>query len=94
MCAYLQNEQYLIIILKVISAIGQKVKNLKVKAFIGGIPIESDRKNLLKCQIAVGAPGRVKHLISEGLMNVSAVRLFVLDEADKLMEESFRKDIR
>ncbi|KAK6634248.1 hypothetical protein RUM44_004859 [Polyplax serrata] len=77
----------------VISTIGQGVKNLNVQAFIGGLPLESDKKNLQKCQIAVGAPGRVKHLIDIGLMKVDAVRLFVLDEADKLMEESFRTDV-
>lgn len=77
-----------------ISAVGQGLKKLQVKSFIGGIPVETDKKNLRNCHIAVGAPGRIEHLISEGLMKVDAVRLFVLDEADKLMENSFRTDIR
>ena len=58
------------------------------------MPLVTDKKNIKKCQIAVGAPGRVKHLIEEGSMKVDSIRLFVLDEADKLMEESFRNDIR
>lgn len=65
-----------------------------MESFIGGIKIECDRKNLSTCHIAIGAPGRVKHLIDKGYLKMDHVRLFVLDEADKLMEESFQKDIK
>lgn len=61
---------------------------------MGGISIEEDKKKLNKCHIAVGAPGRVKHLIEKGLLTVSKVRLFVLDEADKLVETNFQTDIK
>ena len=44
------------------------------------------------CQICVGTPGRVKQLISEGLLSVDTVRLAVLDEADKMLESSFISD--
>ncbi|XP_072743488.1 uncharacterized protein [Anoplolepis gracilipes] len=77
----------------VIQTIGSKIKGLKVEYFVGGISIEEDKKKLIKCHIAVGAPGRVKHLIEKGLLTVSKVRLFVLDEADKLMEISYQTDI-
>lgn len=69
------------------------ILGLKVEYFVGGISIEEDKKKLKICHIAVGAPGRIKHLIEKGFLNVSKVRLFVLDEADKLME-SFQKDIK
>lgn len=58
------------------------------------MPIEEDKKKLSKCHIAVGAPGRVKHLIEKGFLHISKIRLFVLDEADKLMEINFQKDIK
>lgn len=61
---------------------------------MGGISIEEDKKKLNKCHIAVGAPGRIKHLIEKRFLHVSKVRLFVLDEADKLMEINFQKDIK
>ncbi|XP_017754995.1 PREDICTED: uncharacterized protein LOC108547119 [Eufriesea mexicana] len=80
-------------IAQVFSSVGCEMKGLKVEVFIGGIAIESDKKKLNKCQIAVGAPGRIRHLIDEGFLNVENVRLFVLDEADKLMQTSFQKDI-
>ena len=43
-------------------------------------------------QIAVGTPGQVKQLISEGLLSVDNVRLAVLDEVDKMLEAGFIND--
>jgi superfamily II DNA/RNA helicase len=46
----------------------------------------------VKCktsQLAVGTPGRVKQLITEGHLATEGVRLVVLDEADKLLEPAF-----
>lgn len=53
-----------------------------------------DRKKLLGCHIAIGAPGRIKHLINKNFLTVNSIRLFVLDEADKLMDTSFQTDIK
>ncbi|XP_011864163.1 PREDICTED: uncharacterized protein LOC105560032 [Vollenhovia emeryi] len=77
----------------VIQAIGSKIEGLRVEYFVGGLSIEEDKKKLSKCHIAVGAPGRMKHLVEKGFLCVPKVRLFVLDEADKLMEINFQKDI-
>ncbi|KAF3426970.1 hypothetical protein E2986_04234 [Frieseomelitta varia] len=80
-------------IAQVFSSVGCEIKGLKVEVFIGGTALESDKKKLNDCHIAVGAPGRVRHLIDKGFLKVENVRLFILDEADKLMETSFQKDI-
>lgn len=61
---------------------------------MGGVPVEEDKKNLRNCHIAVGAPGRVRHMIDKGFLKAESIRLLVLDEADKLMETSFQKDIK
>lgn len=61
---------------------------------MGGLSIEDDKRRLNECHIAVGAPGRIKHLIDKKLLKVSTIRLLVLDEADKLMETNFQKDIK
>lgn len=39
--------------------------------------------------------GRIKQLIELGILSTSGIRLFVLDEADKLLEEgSFQEQIK
>ncbi|KAL2103210.1 hypothetical protein ACEWY4_000078 [Coilia grayii] len=78
----------------VVMAIGSAVEGLECHVFIGGTPVSQDKTHLKKCHIAVGSPGRIKQLIEMGLLTTASIRLFVLDEADKLMEEgSFQEQI-
>ncbi|KAG0305551.1 DEAD (Asp-Glu-Ala-Asp) box polypeptide 20 [Dissophora globulifera] len=62
-------------------------------AMIGGMPIQKDKENLKRCSIVVGTPGRVRSLVETGDLCTSQVRLLVLDEADKLMEDAFKDDV-
>ncbi|KAF9151507.1 DEAD (Asp-Glu-Ala-Asp) box polypeptide 20 [Linnemannia schmuckeri] len=62
-------------------------------AMIGGMPIQKDKENLKRCSIIVGTPGRVHSLVETGHLDTSHVRLFVMDEADKLMEDLYRDDV-
>lgn len=78
----------------VIISIGSRIEGLECHVFIGGTPLPQDKVRLKKCHIAVGSPGRIKQLIEIGFLNTSSIRLFILDEADKLLEEgSFQEQI-
>lgn len=78
----------------VIISIGSRIEGLECHVFIGGTPLPQDKARLKKCHIAVGSPGRIKQLIEIGFLNTSSIRLFILDEADKLLEEgSFQEQI-
>ncbi|XP_071993699.1 probable ATP-dependent RNA helicase DDX20 [Engystomops pustulosus] len=78
----------------VIVSIGSRMEGLECHVFIGGTPLPQDKVRLKKCHIAVGSPGRIKQLIEIGFLNTSSIRLFILDEADKLLEEgSFQEQI-
>ncbi|XP_046841380.1 probable ATP-dependent RNA helicase DDX20 [Xenia sp. Carnegie-2017] len=77
----------------VTNSIGQHMQGLHVNVFIGGLSIEDDKNKLKLCQIAIGTPGRVKHLIDSKLLSTSSIRLLILDEADKLLEENFQDQI-
>ncbi|KFO76804.1 putative ATP-dependent RNA helicase DDX20, partial [Cuculus canorus] len=78
----------------VITTIGMKMEGLECHVFIGGTPLSQDKARLKKCHIAVGSPGRIKQLIELDYLNTASVRLFILDEADKLLEEgSFQEQI-
>ncbi len=50
-------------------------------------------RKLRRCHLAVGTPGRVRQLIEEKHLKTEAVRMFALDEADKLMDRSFYNDV-
>ncbi|KAM4873319.1 putative ATP-dependent RNA helicase DDX20 [Thomomys bottae] len=78
----------------VITSIGIKMEGLECHVFIGGTPLSQDKARLKKCHIAVGSPGRIKQLIELDYLNPGSIRLFILDEADKLLEEgSFQEQI-
>ncbi|KAF7659917.1 hypothetical protein LDENG_00291280 [Lucifuga dentata] len=78
----------------VVMAIGCAMEGLECHVFIGGRPVSQDKLHLKKCHIAVGSPGRIKQLIELGMLSTASIRLFVLDEADKLLEEgSFQEQI-
>lgn len=81
---------------EVITNIGIMTEGLKCGLFIGGVPVVENIKTLKSCHIATGTPGRVKCLIEQGNLSTEFIRLFVLDEADKLLEEgkgSFQEQI-
>lgn len=44
--------------------------------------------------IIIGTPGRVKDLISRKVIRLSNINTFVLDEADRMCDMGFEKDIR
>ncbi|XP_015740831.1 probable ATP-dependent RNA helicase DDX20 isoform X2 [Coturnix japonica] len=70
------------------------MEGLECHVFIGGTPLSQDKVRLKKCHIAVGSPGRIKQLIELDYLNTASIRLFILDEADKLLEEgSFQEQI-
>ncbi len=44
--------------------------------------------------ILVATPGRLLDLLSQGLVSLNAVEIFVLDEADRMLDMGFIRDIR
>ncbi|XP_068454437.1 probable ATP-dependent RNA helicase DDX20 [Clinocottus analis] len=76
----------------VLMAIGCAMEGLQCSVFIGGRPVSQDKTSLKKCHVAVGSPGRIKQLIELGALSTAGVRLLVLDEADKLLEEGSFQD--
>jgi superfamily II DNA/RNA helicase len=60
----------------------------------------TDTAVMSKCQqgigtvdLLVGTPGRLRALVDDGLVSLSFVRCFVLDDADRLLWDDFIDDI-
>jgi ATP-dependent RNA helicase DeaD len=69
-------------------------KDLTLLPVYGGQPIERQLKILKKgVQIIIGTPGRILDHLNRGTIDVSNVRLIVLDEADEMLDMGFRDDI-
>lgn len=68
--------------------------SISVCTFIGGVSVTRDIEAISKgVDIAVGTPGRLKALLRDGALKASMVRLLVLDEADKLLDGTFRETV-
>uniref|UniRef100_A0A7I4YGR7 RNA helicase n=1 Tax=Haemonchus contortus TaxID=6289 RepID=A0A7I4YGR7_HAECO len=66
----------------------------RIALLVGGTPVHLDVQALKRgAHIVVGTTGRICQMAQSGALNMKAIDLFVLDEADKLMEECFQKDI-
>lgn len=71
------------------------ILGLKCEYFIGGTPINIDKQKADGCKIAVGSPGRIKHLLNEHVLQGSEVKSFILDEVDRLFTDTnFTRDVR
>ncbi|WP_456393259.1 DEAD/DEAH box helicase [Persephonella sp.] len=79
---------------KEIKDIGRE-KRLYALAIYGGKSIKGQIDFLKKGKdvVIVGTPGRVRDLIERGVLDLSGVEIFVLDEADRMLDMGFVEDI-
>ena len=71
-------------------------KKIFTLAVYGGTSLDRQIKFLKhkKNQVVVGTPGRVKDLIDRGVLKLDKIKIFVLDEADRMLDMGFIDDIR
>jgi ATP-dependent RNA helicase RhlE len=71
-----------------------KYMEIKVDILVGGKDLQKQRERLKKgTEIIIATPGRLLEHIENGL-NLNDVEIFVLDEADRMLDMGFTKDIR
>ena len=69
--------------------------HLRVLGLYGGVEQENQIKKLNEgVEVLVTTPGRMFDLISQGFVDVSKLEIFVLDEADLMLDLGFNKDIQ
>ena len=67
-----------------------KYLNLSVQCVFGGIPVGKQSRALVPgCDILVATPGRLLDLIDQRALTLRHVEIFVLDEADQMMDLGF-----
>jgi len=72
-------------------------KHLKMKhtAIFGGVP-QGKQVTILRggIDILIATPGRLIDLIQQGIINISHIEIFVLDEADRMLDMGFIHDVK
>ena len=70
------------------------VPNLKVLTLCGGIPLRPQLASLLHPpHLIVGTPGRILELLGKEAFRLDALKVLVLDEADRMLDMGFGEDI-
>ena len=67
----------------------------RVALAIGGVPINRQIRDLVSgVDVLVATPGRLRDLMQSGAVRLDFVEIFVLDEADRMLDMGFIHDIR
>jgi ATP-dependent RNA helicase DbpA len=70
------------------------VPNVKVLTLCGGVPVRVHLASLThEPHIVVGTPGRILDLLRKDALPLQALKLLVLDEADRMLDMGFADDI-
>jgi ATP-dependent RNA helicase DeaD len=65
-----------------------------IASAVGGMDMRSERRAMDRgAHIVVATPGRVLDHIKRGVVDMSAIRAIVLDEADEMLDLGFREDL-
>src|SRR4051812_28284446 len=72
-------------------------KHLTLRSFVifGGVGMEAQKQALRAgMDVLVATPGRLLDLAGQGLVELKALEVFVLDEADRMLDMGFIHDVR
>jgi superfamily II DNA/RNA helicase len=75
----------------VITAIGANLPAIKVACFIGG---ERRTRGDAAANIASGCPGRVYDMLQRRQLDVSGLKLLIIDEADEMLSLGFQEQVQ
>jgi ATP-dependent RNA helicase RhlE len=70
-----------------------KAQGLSVAAVYGGAGIEPQIKAARRAHMLVATPGRLEDLLDRRAVSLSAVRVLILDEADRMLDMGFRPPV-
>ncbi len=65
--------------------------NINIMGVWGGKKL--DHREVGKAQVIIGTPGRIYDMISRGVINMKTLELFILDEADQMLNVGFKEQI-
>ena len=70
-----------------------RFKGLFIQTVYGGVSMLPQINGLRRAEIVVGTPGRILDHMRRGTLDASNLKIFVLDEADRMIDMGFIEDI-
>ncbi|NUR75221.1 MAG: DEAD/DEAH box helicase [Thermoleophilia bacterium] len=66
---------------------------IRVAPVYGGVPLKAQAREAKTAHVLVATPGRLQDLVDRGLVSLDAVRVLVLDEADRMLDMGFKPQV-
>jgi superfamily II DNA/RNA helicase len=66
---------------------------LKVASVYGGVPIPAQASRAKSAHVLIATPGRLQDLVDRRMVALDAVRILVLDEADRMLDMGFKPQV-
>ena len=74
---------------------GRHIRPLAVELAIGGVPINRQVRGMSRgVEVLVATPGRLLDLVNQRAVDLRAIEVLVLDEADRMLDMGFIHDIK
>jgi superfamily II DNA/RNA helicase len=68
-------------------------KGLEVATVYGGVPVHAQAKRARVAHVLVATPGRLNDLLERKAVTLDAVKILVLDEADRMLDMGFKPQV-
>lgn len=68
-------------------------REIQAMAVYGGVSINPQMKHIYGTEILIATPGRLLDLMSKNSMDLSEVRILVIDEVDKMLSLGFKEEM-
>ena len=68
-------------------------KHMKINTVYGGVSINPQISELKKADVVVATPGRLLDHLRRGTIDMSKIKILVLDEADRMLDMGFIDDV-
>ena len=68
-------------------------RGVEVATVYGGVPIHAQAKRARTAHVLVATPGRLNDLLERKAVTLDAVRILVLDEADRMLDMGFKPQV-
>jgi ATP-dependent RNA helicase RhlE len=70
-----------------------QAKGLSVASVYGGKAMGAQAKRAKKAHVLVATPGRLQDLVDRRMVDLSGIRILVLDEADRMLDMGFQPQV-
>ena len=68
-------------------------RGVEVATVYGGVPLHAQAKRARSAHVLVATPGRLNDLLERKAVTLDAVRILVLDEADRMLDMGFKPQV-